>query len=131
MSELMNQMNSQTAELPGWVQLWMNWMTVVFLAAILFVKNHVAARVAIVTFLLTFLGAIGVFYLTRNIHLFSLVHLALWTPLLIYVYRKELRPGNVRLATPYGIWLILLCATILISLLFDVRDAALALMGQK
>jgi len=130
-SELMNQMNSQTAELPQWVQLWMNWMMIVFLAAILFVKNHVAARVALGTFLLTFLAAFGLFYLTRNIHLFSLVHLVLWTPLLVYLYKKELRPGNVALATPYGIWLILLCATIAISLIFDVRDAALALTGQK
>lgn len=131
MSELMNQMNSQTADLPGWVQLWMNWMTVVFLAAILFVKNHVAARVAILTFVLTFLGAILVFYLTRNVHLFSLVHLALWTPLLIYLYRKEFKSGNTKFGSPYGIWLILLCTTIVVSLLFDVRDAALALMGQK
>lgn len=131
MSELINQMNSQTAELPEWVQLWMNWMMVVFVAAILFVKNHVAARMALGTFLLTLAGAIGVFYLTRNIHLFSLVHLALWTPLLVYVYSKELRSGNTRLGTPYGIWLILLCATMLISLVFDVRDAVLALTGLK
>lgn len=131
MNELMTEMNGQTEALPQWVQLWMNWMTIVFLAAVLYVKNHVPARWVLVTYLVTFVAAIGVFYGTRNIHLFSLVHLLLWVPLLIYLYKSEWRLGNVSLKSPYGVWLLLLCATMVVSLVFDVRDAALALTGRK
>ncbi|NNE37293.1 MAG: hypothetical protein HKN08_03225 [Gammaproteobacteria bacterium] len=127
----MNNMNAQMAELPNWVQLWMNWMMFIFVLSIVFVWKHKGARWTLASIILSMPVAILVFHLSNTIHLLGIVHLLLWTPLLIYMVLKEIKSEGFKFQSPYGVWAILLTATIAISLLFDIRDIILVAMGQK
>lgn len=131
MEELMNNMNAQMAELPGWVQIWMNWMMVIFLAAIFFVWKHRGARWALLSMLLSMPLAMLVFHLSNTVHLLGIVHLLLWTPLLVYLLLIDIKSEAFKFKSPYGVWVILLMTTIVVSLLFDIRDLILVALGQK
>ena len=71
------------------------------------------------------------FALTGTVHLLGITHLILWTPLLVYLVKNEMRTDGFRATTPYGVWVLLLVATIVTSLVFDVRDVTLVALGQK
>jgi len=77
--------------------------------------------------------------ITKNIHLFGIPHLIVWTPLAIYLWKSTLSPA-ARAATPlisgayskaHLVWVALLFVTIIISLVFDVRDVFLVMTGAK
>jgi len=129
--ELMKEANAQMAATPQLVQYWMNWMAVIFFVSILFVKNHKGARYALVAMPLTMLTALGIFYFSRNVHLFGIAHLMFWLPLLIYLVKKEIKGDQFELKSRYGVWVSLLCLTISISLVFDIRDIFLVVIGKK
>jgi hypothetical protein len=61
----------------------------------------------------------------------GIVHLLLWSPILIYIMRVEFKSDDFKLKSPYGVWTILLMVTIVISLLFDIRDLIIVMMGLK
>lgn len=133
MDELNAAMEAGTSDA---VKMWMNWMGIVFIASLLFVWKHKTARYVLFVLVLTLPIGFGIWILTGNIHLLGITHLVVWLPLAIYIYSKELKssdgtPFSARLKSPYMIWLCLLFATIVVSLVFDVRDIALVLMGQK
>jgi len=128
MEEMMNAVNAATA--PA-VQMWMNWMVLIFLCSILFVWKHVPARFVLGAFFLGAIIALVIFNINPNPHLLGISHLLVWVPLAIYLYRKVVRSDTFRPASPYGIWIVLLLATIAISTVFDIRDLVLVAMGQK
>ena len=113
------------------VQLWMNWMLGIFLASILFVWKYPAARWVLGAFVLSAVLGLLIFNLTGNPHLLGITHLVLWAPLAVYLYQKVVRAEGFQFKSVYGIWIALLLITIVISLLFDVRDIALVLLGMK
>ncbi len=131
MSELMNEMNAQMEVLPPLVQYWMNWMMLVFVLSIVFVWNRKPARYVLLSFVLTMPVAMLVFYLTATVHLLGIAHLLVWGPLFYYLYSVEIKPQGLAFNSPYSIWLLLLMATIAISLVFDIRDLVLVLLGSK
>ena len=128
MEEMMNAINAETTPI---VQVWMNWMALIFLCSILFVWKHVPARIVLAAFIIGAVVAYGVFQINSNPHLLGISHLLVWVPLAIYLYFKVVRSEAFRLASPYGIWIVLLLLTIAISAVFDVRDIILLAMGQK
>lgn len=121
------------------VMLWMNWMSIVFLACLFFVWKFKAARAVFVAIVLTMIGAMIVWTLTKNVHLLGIVHLVVWLPLGIYLWKTTL--SGIARSTASGpktvysrtflIWTALIFATIVISLVFDVRDIFLVLTGAK
>ncbi len=113
------------------VTMWINWMSLIFIASILFVYKHVSARIIVGTLFLTMLLAYGIFSQTKSAHLIGVAHILLWLPLAIYLVKAELVGKTRDLISPYGIYLILLLATIIISLFFDIRDTLLILTGSK
>lgn len=118
------------AEAQPWVGYWMNWMMIVSIAAVLFVYTHKPARYALGSLLLIFPIAILIFNQTGEVHLIGIAHLLVWGPLAWYLYRVCMR-GEVRKKSAYGVWFMLFFLTICISLVFDVRDVYLVLMGGK
>ena len=72
-----------------------------------------------------------VFYLTNTVHLIGIAHIIIWLPLLIFLYRVDFKSGSFKKISPHGIWAILLVTTIVISLIFDVRDIVLVSIGKK
>lgn len=127
----MNNVNAQMAELPSWVQIWMDWMMVIFLSSLFFVWKHKGARWVALSLILSMPLGILVFYLSNTVHLLGIVHLLLWSPILIYIMRVEFKSDDFKLRSPYGVWTILLMVTIVISLLFDIRDLIIVMMGLK
>ena len=124
-------LNAETTQI---VKYWMNWMMAVFFASILFVWKHRQARWVLAAILATMVGAVIVWSMTKNVHLFGIVHLVLWAPLAVYLWHTVLsapaRP-NTSPHRVFFIWICLLFATILISLVFDVRDIYLVMTGAK
>lgn len=113
------------------VKLWMNWMMTIFLASILFVYKHISARIILGAFVLTLPIAIFIFKQTQSPHLLGISHIIVWLPLAIYLIKTEVVGKVEQLKSIYGVYLILLLATITISLFFDIRDTALILLGMK
>ena len=126
------------AETNANVQLWMNWMFVIFAASILFVWKFKSARWALAAFVGTMIIGFGIWKMSSNVHLLGIAHLILWTPLAIYLWRQVLS-GPARAGNPatglyskaHLFWAALLLLTIIISLVFDVRDVFLVLTGAK
>jgi hypothetical protein len=130
---MFDEMNAQMAALPQAVQLWVNWMTLVFATSLLFVWRHKEARRALLAFLATFGLALAIFSVSPNVHLFAVAHLIFWTPLLAYLIRRWRRSGDLKYRkwSAYRIWVSLLIGTVAISLAFDVRDVILVALGRK
>lgn len=129
--EIFGEINAQMAELPWAVQLWVNWMQLIFVAAIFFAWRRRGARWTLAALVASALLAPVVFMLSGNVHLFGIVHFVAWLPLLTWLLRNEIRVPEFEPRSAYGIWLLLLCCTITVSLLFDARDIVLVALGQK
>lgn len=128
MEEMTQAINAVTS--PA-VQIWMNWMLFIFVVSILFVWKHVAARLALLAFVLSAVLGLVIFNYTKQPHLIGVSHLILWTPLAIYLVAKVIKAKNFKARSPYGIWVLLLVATIVVSLVFDIKDVAMVLMGKR
>ena len=113
------------------VKIWLSWMSLIFIASVLFVYRHVEARFILGVMLLTLPVAFLIFDQTQSPHLIGVAHLILWLPLAIYLIRRVFLGKIVRPLTPFGIYLMLLLTTIGISLFFDIRDLVLILLGMK
>lgn len=113
------------------VQIWMNWMLIVFAVSIIFSWKHKNARFVLAAFILSIPVGLFIFSLTKSAHLIGIAHILLWGPLAVYLILKDVRGGSFKPRTPYGIWIILLLSTIFISLFFDIRDAVMILSGMK
>ncbi len=113
------------------VQIWMNWMLIIFLLSILFVWKYKPARAVLAAFVLTVPIALMVFNLWSSAHLIGIAHLLLWVPLAYYLFSKEFKNPQFNVKSFYGVWLVLLMATIAISVVFDIRDIVLVLLGEK
>jgi hypothetical protein len=113
------------------VQIWMNWIMIIFMACLIFVYKHVSARYIFGALVITLPIALFIFDQTGNIHLIGIAHIIGWLPLSIYLIKTEVIGKLDNLKAPYGIYLVLLLDTILISLIFDFRDVALVMLGMK
>ena len=126
------------------VQLWMGWMVFIFLCAIFFTRNHPQANRTLLAVIATVAGAYIIWTMTLNIHLFGLVHIFVWGPLAIYLWNSVLsktarrHDGDPNIGQYYTVkykmffyWVCLLFATIIISLVFDIRDILLVMTGTK
>jgi len=130
---MVEEINAQLAIIAQPVQIWMNWMMLVFLASIIFVRKHMEARFTLGAFLLSAPVAAVVFMIWKNVHLFGVAHLVVWTPLLAYFVCKFRNSDEEKYQAwgAYKIWAILLMSTISVSLLFDIRDIYVVIEGTK
>jgi hypothetical protein len=110
---------------------WMNWMGIVMLASVLFAWWKKPARWVFLSFLLIFAVAMGVYTLSGNIHLMGVAHLIIWPFLTYYLLKSVIMEKGFNAKSIYGVWVILVVLTVIISMLFDVRDLILVLMGMK
>jgi len=121
------------------VKIWMNWMGIIFLSSLIFVWKRKPARWVLAAIILTLPIGFVVWKMTGSVHMLGIAHLIVWLPLAIYLYKAEFSKTaeastlslSQRLKSPYFIWLCLLLTTIVISLIFDVRDIFLVLTGAK
>ena len=119
--------DAYVAALPQWVQLWMNWMILVLgVGAIVFSIFKVEARWLLLAMLLTVPATMmmGV-YVGWN-GLWGLTHILLWPPVVINMAR---RLSLIEVRSVYGAWYVLALGTMVISLIFDIKDVGQYLLA--
>lgn len=121
MMELFREAGQQMSMLPRPVQNWMLWLNIVFFSGLLFVFRRAEPRWAVAAHVACFPVGFMIYYFTRDLDLMGVPHILFWTPLLFYLPNAALKDSDFRLMSPYGIWMSLLCLTIAISVVFDVR----------
>ncbi|MEQ9143664.1 MAG: hypothetical protein RLO08_04825 [Parvibaculaceae bacterium] len=112
--------DAYVAALPRWVQLWMNWMGIVlFLGSLVFSFFGREARWMLLAMVLSLAATMGLGMTVGWNGLWGLAHIVFWTPVVIYIFR---RLPEINKTSVYGIWLLTAQATMVISLVFDVKD---------
>lgn len=131
MRDIMASMNMETNTA---TQIWMLWMGLVFMASVIFIWRRMPARIVFLAMIATVASVLYIWTLTKNVHLFGVAHLLIWFPLAIYLWfsilSKKARE-KYREDRTFYMWIWLLCATIIVSLIFDVRDIYLVMMDLK
>ena len=105
--------------LPLWVQYWMDYMTVVFILGVVFIKNQVEARWVLGGVLAAMAGAFvwgGIYGFGQA---WGIWHLLFWTPAVWIVLRNR---NGITWKSLYGYWLLVAVTTMVISLVFDLKD---------
>lgn len=104
----------------GW---WIRWMITIGLTSAIFAVKHTGARWVLAAFVANHTVAIGTGMsglVPMSDGAINLTHVVFWTPAVI-VLARSLRTLNRR--SIYGIWHLLALATMVVSLVFDYRDA--------
>ena len=128
MEEMEAAINATSSDI---VKMWMNWMMIIFLSSLIFVYKHNSARIIFGSLIFSLPIAIWFFNTTKSPYLIGVAHIIVWLPLAIYLVKTEIINQGEKLKTPYGIYLVILLSTIVISLYFDIRDAILIALEMK
>ncbi|MEP1142648.1 MAG: hypothetical protein ABJH52_02920 [Henriciella sp.] len=104
------------------VKIWLGLMMLTNIAALGFLKNHVASRFVFAGFVLS--HAVGAVMVMQGMGLLagqvSLLHVIFWTPGMIFLI---LHRAEIKLPSAYGVWAILSLTFYFGSMIFDVPDA--------
>ncbi|MEL6728889.1 MAG: hypothetical protein AAFP81_07205 [Pseudomonadota bacterium] len=109
--------------MPLVMKIWLGAMLLTNLAAVFFVRKHVAARWVLGAWLfshawIAIVEGTGVYTVQGG--LVSLGHIIVWAPAIYALYRYR---AEIKLPSVYGIWASLMLFFYGVSLIFDVRDA--------
>ena len=121
---------TQLDALPTLMRAWFGWLgLIVLLAPLSFVRRR-QGRIALI-FSAVFIPALLVIIHSSGItYVISWLHLLLWVPLLAYLAR-EVRVGRIAVASPLGVWTLITVCTLVVSLVFDLRDGIRWLAGER
>ncbi|MFN4354746.1 hypothetical protein [Parvibaculum sp.] len=115
------------AALPAWVQYWMYWMLAVLgLGSLVFSFFRSEARWLLLGFVLSGVAAMGLGMTIGWNKLWGVTHLVFWTPVALLFIRRWSRIDK---RSVYGVWFVLALATMIVSLVFDAKDAVEYVMG--
>jgi len=110
--------------LPAYVAIWVGWMVLTGLVTIIWSIRQRAARPLAAAWLGTFAAGpflpsiIGEANFTYAV--MGIVHAVLWTPAIILTL---MRRDRIEWRTRFGIWMTIVLATMIFSLIFDWRDS--------
>ena len=119
----------QIAAMPQPVQLWMRWLNIVFLLGVFFAWSEVEARWALAAYFVSFPVGFGAFYFFRDIRITGLPHILIWGPLVGFLVHSAANDPDYRVISLYGCWVSLLCLTIAISIILDIKGIKDALFS--
>ena len=116
----------------GWLTVWFYWMAfaiaVTPLVLIFSKTTRLDAVIVFFTNLAMFAGMSWVYDLMGYVRLMGIVHVILWTPLLIYLV---LRAKNGEMPLPCRLVMWMFAATLAVSLVFDYTDTIRYLLGER
>lgn len=127
--ELFEAFSRDLAAGPAWVEVWVNFIGLVFMLAIPFAFVRVEARWAVLAMALALPSMLGLYSIVGFVRLLGIVHVVYWTPLAIYLWRRRAQ-WRVKESLA-GKWIALLFATIVVSLAFDYTDVVRYLLGER
>lgn len=120
------------ATLPEVVRYWIMWMNITTLSSLVIFAIHRATwRDAAVLLLVNVAMVSTMMWLYAQVgfvRLLGLPHLMFWVPLVIYLIMRMRRGGLPRMALTA---MLVLCATLSISLVLDVIDVVRWLLGER
>lgn len=122
------QYSAQAASQPIFLQLWLNWLIFVNSLPALFFLRHIQARYVLAAVVLVMVFNIPLALTFGFSKALALPHLVFWGGLVYYLinqWKNNLIAPSVWLRS----WLAALMITNIISLVFDVRDSWLFLLG--
>ena len=120
------------AQQPAWVGYWLYWLLfgafVLPLTLLVWRQSRIAGVAAIVAAVVAGFGVGWLYDQMGYVKLLGLPHIVAWTPLAIYLFVQIRRDDMPR--WPRRIMVVVL-ATILVSLAFDYTDAVRYLLGER
>ena len=114
---------------PLWVQYWIQFMSAVMILAIPFALVRVEARWAVLVMVLSAPAMVALHSAIGYQRLLGVVHVVIWTPFVVYLWRRRDR-WRVQ-ETLAGKWILVLFLTMIASLALDYVDVARWLMGER
>ena len=114
----LDEFSAYTLTLPEWVQLWMLFMVAIFLPVFIFMIWHKEARVMAAALVSDHI--LGLFTMVAAGPTMQwLGHVLYWPVAVAYVV---LRYKQINWRSLYGVWLGVATASMVFSLIFDIRD---------
>lgn len=116
----------------GWMTVWLYWMAFAIaitpLVLVFSKATRLDAAIVFFTNMAMFVGMSWLYDLMGYVRLMGIVHVILWTPLLIYLVHRA-RSGQMPLPSRLVMWMF--AATLAVSLVFDYTDTARWLLGER
>ncbi len=116
----------------GWMIVWLYWMSFAIIVTplvLVFSKaTRLDAAIVFLTNMAMFVGMAWVYDLIGYVRLMGIVHVILWTPLFIYLFRRA-KNGEMPLLCRLAMWMFV--ATLAVSLVFDYTDFARYMLGER
>lgn len=116
----------------GWQTVWLYWMSFAIIVTPLVLVFSKATRrdaaIVLLTNIAMLVGMSWVYDQMGYVRLLGLVHVILWTPLLVYLFLRA-KDGDMPLLCRLVIWMF--AATLAVSLVFDYTDVARYLLGER
>ena len=115
---------------PAWVGIWVMYLAGLnLIGCVLFAWKYVEARWGLGLFLLSAIAMSQLYDAMGYVRLLGITHIVVWTPLLIYLWRRreiiKIKP------VPSRTFFAVLFLTNLISLAFDYADLARYIGGER
>mgnify|MGYP001292076715 CR=1 FL=1 len=127
--EQLQAFQADIATAPLWVQYWLAFLSAVLMLAFPFALVRDEARWAALVVLLTLPAMVALHSAIGFVRLLGIVHVVLWTPFVIYLWRRRSQ-WRVK-ETLSGKWLALLFAMMMVSLAFDYYDVVRWILGER
>lgn len=120
------------AQLPQWVQHWMNFIALVLalstIVFLIFKTTRWLGAYMVVSTIALFLIMTWLYNQMGMVRLLGIVHIVFWTPLVVYLWRR-LRSNPPQKYIALLMWLLL--ATLTVALVFDYYDVLRWVMGER
>ena len=117
---------------PIWVKYWLMWLLVVAfilpLTLVIWRQTRIAGLIGFIGGILASLGVNAIFNALGYVKLLGLPHIILWTPLVVYMIALLRRGGLPWIAQAI---VILITATMALSLIFDTVDVLRYILGER
>ena len=120
------------AHQPLWVRLWLDWLLFVVIALpfalLVWKQSRIVVLAAIIADIPAGLGTAWIYQHMGYVKLLGLAHIFFWTPLAVYLYMQLKRTDLPQ----WPRWIIMVVlATLVISLAFDYTDALRYILGER
>ena len=130
--EMMQAFDADAQLLPHWVQLFMNWIgLVLFLSTLVFLIFKGTRGLGLFMLVSTVAGVMFMMWMHSQmgmVRLLGIVHVVIWTPLVVYFW-KRLQAGGMNRVVTIAMWTVM--ATMVVALVFDYYDVLRWIFGNR
>lgn len=119
----------QIQSLPLLMLVWLRLLGALNLSSVFFIRR-IQARWVLGAMLFVAATNVPMFLSMGLVKLGSIPHLVVWIPLVVWL-AGQLRTGKVDIRSTFGVWCFAVMLVDLVSVVFDLRDGAQYLLGDR